>query len=128
MGKIAGKKILIIDNDEFLAKLFQFRLEAAGFWAATVSAPSEVDKTIASMAPDLVIIDLMFQGADAYEIIRHLADKKHGGRTAVIALSRFREEGCDARVMGLGARACLVTTECTPLQLVNHVKDVLHKL
>lgn len=128
MGKIAGKKILIIDNDEFLAKLFQFKLEAAGFWAATVSAPGEIDKQLAAMSPDLVVIDLMFQGADAYEIIGRLADKKRGGQTAVIALSRFREEGCDARVMGLGARACLITTECTPLQLVNHVKDVLHKL
>ena len=117
--------VLVIDGDEFLANLFRFKLEAAGFHASTACSPTQIEQAIGSLKPDLAIVDLMLLDPEPLALIKKLADARHNGKPAIIAMSRVRDEGCDKRVAEAGAELCLVTTSCTPAELVTAVKKLL---
>ncbi len=117
--------VLVIDGDEFLANLFRFKLEAAGFHASTACSPTQIWQAVGTLKPDLVIVDLMLLDPDPYSLIKKLTGGKRDGKPTVIAMSRVRDEGCDQRVAEAGAALCLVTTTCTPAELVLSVKKLL---
>ncbi|MEJ2118763.1 MAG: response regulator, partial [Alphaproteobacteria bacterium] len=52
-------KILVVEDEEPLALLLQYNLEAEGFHVSVVSRGDEAELAIRENAPDLIILDWM---------------------------------------------------------------------
>lgn len=63
----AMAKILIVDDDISLAKLFQFNLNKAGFDCSIAVSAEEGVKLAQILTPDLIISDIMMPGIDGFE-------------------------------------------------------------
>ncbi|QQS35197.1 MAG: response regulator [Ignavibacteriales bacterium] len=68
----AMAKILIVDDDVSLAKLFQFNLNKAGFDCSIAISAEEGFKMAHMISPDLIISDIMMPGVDGYEFRKML--------------------------------------------------------
>ncbi len=57
--------ILVVDDDEDFRAQLTLQLEAAGFAVVAVAGETEAEATIATLRPDLAIVDLMMEHVDS---------------------------------------------------------------
>jgi sigma-B regulation protein RsbU (phosphoserine phosphatase) len=63
----AKSKILLVDDDETLSKLFKYNLEREGFECVTAPEAETGLKLAKSMQPDIIISDIMMPQIDGFE-------------------------------------------------------------
>lgn len=73
---MAGKKILIIDDDEKMNGLLRNYLSGFGYDVKTCNHPADGLQKIRSFIPDLIILDIMLPGMDGFAVIREIR-KEH---------------------------------------------------
>lgn len=65
-------RILFVDDDPTITKLFKYNLENAGFDCSAVNSVAEALKVSKHYHPDIIISDIMMPGIDGYEFRKRL--------------------------------------------------------
>ena len=68
--------ILIVEDEEALALLLRYNLEAEGYEVETVARGDEADLLLKEHSPDLVILDWMLPGLSGIELCRRLRARR----------------------------------------------------
>lgn len=99
------KKILIIDDDNDLQSLLRKRLESQGFDCASAMSVEEGLQDLKSVRPDLVILDLGFQGANGTVFLKHAKSWLPPGSKIppIIVLSCYSDKEIVDYTLDLGA-------------------------
>jgi DNA-binding response OmpR family regulator len=107
--KPAQASVLVVEDDEFTARLLQFLLEREQYEVILVNDSQGALTYIASHAPtSIVLMDVMLPYVNGFEVLRQLRDHPAWGRTRVIMLSA-KSEGSDiARALDAGADDYLI--------------------
>jgi DNA-binding response OmpR family regulator len=120
---MSGQTILLVDDEPHIVELAQMYLEKEGF--AVHSAPDGERglQMIATVRPDLVVLDLMLPRVDGWEICRRVRAESD----LPIIMLTARDDAVDKIVgLELGADAYL-TKPFNPRELVAWVKAVLRR-
>lgn len=80
-------KILVIDDDVDILTLVKMTLTMHGYNVAILSKWEGIDNTIATYAPDLIVLDVSLGGADGREICRRIKSDKNTQHIPVILFS-----------------------------------------
>jgi len=91
--------ILIVEDEEALALLLRYNLEAEGYEVETVARGDEADLLLKEHSPDLVILDWMLPGLSGIELCRRLRARPETKQLPIIMLTARGEEA--DRVVGL---------------------------
>lgn len=84
-------KILIVEDDTELCRLFSHVLEKNGYHTRMVSNGQEALDALAEEYVDLIISDIMMPVMDGYELVRSLRKKeRHDARADDYGARRFR--------------------------------------
>lgn len=120
-------KILIAEDDEFLANAYRVKLTKVGYEVKNVKNGNEALEAIASFPPDLIILDLMMPEMDGFEfLLRRKNDPKLLGIPCIVA-SNLGQSDDIVRAMKLGASDYMVKTELTMKDLVEKIANILNK-
>src|SRR5215468_7764047 len=95
--------ILIVEDEEALALLLRYNLEAEGYGVETVPRGDEADLLLKEHSPDLVILDWMLPGLSGIELCRRLRARPETKQLPIIMLTARGEES--ERVRALLRRA-----------------------
>lgn len=120
-------KILIIEDDRFLLKLYSDKLRREGFDVVGSVAGEEGSSKVFSEKPDLVILDLVLPQKSGFEILSEMKLNPETKKIPVIILTNLGQESDIKRGLELGAEAYLVKTEFSINQLGELVKEYLAK-
>ena len=63
-------RILIVEDEEPLALLLRYNLEAEGYEVQTVDRGDDADTRLREQTPDLVVLDWMLPGLSGIELCR----------------------------------------------------------
>ena len=119
----AGGHILVVEDEEKLARLLADYLIAAGFRADCLGDGREVVPWIEANTPDLIILDIMLPGRDGLEICREV---RAFSRVPII-MATARVEEID-RLLGLELGADdYICKPYSPREVVARVKAVLRR-
>lgn len=118
-------KILIIEDDKFLLKLYSDKLRRAGFLILEATTGEEGMNKILSEDPDLIILDLVLPGKNGFEVLSELKLSRATKNIPVIILSNLGQESDIERGMKLGAEDYVVKTEFSTNQLPEYIKEKL---
>jgi DNA-binding response OmpR family regulator len=119
------KKILLIEDDVFLAEVLVARLKAAGFEVDTSGNGKDGFNKIQKDHPDLVLLDIILPEMNGYQILEaKLADATIKD-IPVIIVSNSGQPVEIKRAMSLGVRSYLIKADIDPDEAVNKVKEVL---
>lgn len=119
-----GKKILVVDDEERMARFIRLNLEYDGFVVIEAYNGMKAMDALRSEMPDLVILDVMLPDVDGFEVLRMIREVS---TIPVIMLTAKGEE--DDRVKGLELGADdYVTKPFSPRELVSRVKAVLRRI
>lgn len=118
------KKILVVEDDAELVELLCFNLKKAGFSVGTASDGIEALKKARSLAPDLILLDLMLPELDGFAVCETLRRDPALADVPVIVLTALSSQL--ARLTGLDSGANdYITKPFSPKHLLSRVRALL---
>jgi two-component system, OmpR family, response regulator len=87
------KTILIVDDDIDYLFQMQLKVQQFGFNTITAESQAEAEKIIATVKPDLAILDLMMETDDSGFILSYKIKKKYPDVPIIIATAVTAETG-----------------------------------
>lgn len=124
---MAGKRLLLVEDDRSLAELIGFHFERAGFDVTRTGDGEEALILAEEVKPDLVLLDWMIEGISGIEVCRRLRRRPTTAQLPILMLTARGEE--DDRVRGLETGADdYITKPFSPKELVARAGAVLRRV
>ncbi len=120
-----GKKVLLAEDDKFLAVAVGERLAREGLRVIRAGTGRETISLIRSERPDLVLLDLIMPGQSGFAVLENLRADPDLQATPVIVLSNLGQESDIAKARQLGAIDYLVKSDVQLKEVVARVKNFL---
>ena len=118
--------VLIVEDEEALALLLRYNLEAEGYEVETVARGDEADVLLRERPPDLVILDWMLPGLSGIELCRRLRARPETKLLPIIMLTARGEESERVRGLATGADDYVVKPFSVP-ELSARVRALLRR-
>ena len=118
--------ILIVEDEEALALLLRYNLEAEGYEVETVARGDEADLLLKEHSPDIVILDWMLPGLSGIELCRRLRARPETKQLPIIMLTARGEESERVRGLATGADDYIVKPFSVP-ELVARIRALLRR-
>lgn len=125
---MAKAKILLIEDDPNLVRMYEKKFTADGYEVATAYEGWEGLKKTVSEKPDLVLLDILLPGLDGIAVFKKMRSQTETFNTPVILLTNVGEEDAIYECFKLGAVDYLVKARYTPEQVVGKVEEFLKEL
>ncbi len=120
---IRNKTILVVDDEERMARFIRLNLEHDGFQVVEAHKGMEAISQLRDKMPDAILLDVMMPDIDGFEVLQLIRENSN---VPVIMLTAKGEE--DDRVKGLELGADdYVTKPFSPRELVSRVRAVLRR-
>ncbi len=121
---MAGKRILVVDDDVKTTELVKLYLKRDGYRVLTAYDGVEAIRLAKESHPDLVVLDLMLPGLDGFEVFRVL---RSDSDVPVIMLTARTTEQDRLAGLDLGADDYVIKP-FSPKELAARVRAVLRRL
>lgn len=95
--------ILIVEDEQDLAVMLRYNLEAEGFSVLTAMSGDEAATLMRETTPDLILLDWMLPGLSGIELCRRWRAREETAQVPIIMLTARGEE--DERIRGLATGA-----------------------
>jgi DNA-binding response OmpR family regulator len=118
-------KILIVEDDKFLIKLYSNKLRREGFEVTEAISGEEAMNKIFGEKPNLILLDLVLPQKSGFEILSDIKLNPETKDIPVIILTNLGQESDVKRGLALGAVAYLVKTDFSINKLPEIVKEYL---
>lgn len=119
------KKILLIEDEVFIADLYARQLIKAGFEVKTVDDGTAGLQTLNSEKFDLLLLDIMLPGINGLEILKQWKTKNPTSTMPVLLLTNLGQDSVIKEGFQLGAQGYLIKSAYTPDQVLAEVKKAL---
>ncbi|MGC2603334.1 MAG: phosphate regulon transcriptional regulator PhoB [Rhodomicrobium sp.] len=120
-------KVLVVEDEEPLATLLQYNLEAEGFRVAIAIRGDEAEMAVSEDPPDLIILDWMLPGLSGIELCRRLRAGKVSRSIPILMLTARGGEQDRVRGLTTGADDYVVKPFSVP-ELMARVKAILRRV
>lgn len=120
------KKVLIVEDDEFLRSLNAKKLEDEGYAVAvSMDGPSAIESIPREM-PNLVFLDLLLPGGkDGFDVLTAIKADPKTKDIPVVVFSNLGQKEDIEKARGLGAVDFLVKANFTLDDVVAKIKEIL---
>ena len=119
-------KVLVVEDEEPLALLLRYNLEAEGFRVTVATRGDEAEMSISEDTPDLIILDWMLPGLSGLELCRRIRSDRASREVPVLMLTARGEEGDRVRGLTTGADDYVVKPFSLP-ELMARVRAILRR-
>jgi DNA-binding response OmpR family regulator len=120
-------KILLIEDDQFLAKMYFTKLSLANYEVITADNGERGLFKAQTEKPDLILLDIMLPGIDGWEVLQKIKADKTSAMIPVILLTNLGQQEEIERGLHLGASDYLIKAHFTPKEILKKIADILNK-
>ena len=121
------KKVLVVDDDQYIRDLYQDILKEAQFDVTTAVDGQEALLKAQEGGYDLILLDAMMPKVDGLGVLKGLKEnppKKANG--PIVLLTNLAHDAVVTQALQEGAKTYLVKSEMNPEQFLENVKKFLH--
>jgi CheY-like chemotaxis protein len=120
------KKILIAEDDKFLANAYRLKLTKAGYEVVVAVDGKEALGTLAGFEPDLILLDLVMPKMDGFAVLEQLRKNPAWANIPIIVASNLGQMEDIERAKKLGATDYVLKSDMSMAKFVDKIKSVLH--
>lgn len=123
-----GKKILIVEDDQFLRDFYQELLASEGYVVEGAADGEEGLTKISQGGWDLILLDIMLPKKDGLQILKDLKVKSPSGSLGLIViLTNLGHDAVINQAFSLGASGYLIKSAMNPDEVLKEVNNFLNK-
>ena len=119
------KKILIIEDDEHVSKVYEMKFLKEGYSTVLVANGEQAVEKVTSEKPNLIILDLMVPRKDGFAILEEIKKNPSTASIPVLVLSNLGGKDDQKRALGLGANDYMVKVENSMQEVIERAKKFL---
>ena len=119
------KKILVIDDEEAVLKMYKEKLDSEGFETLTASDGTAGLELIRTKKPDLVLLDIIMPKYNGLDVLKDIKADGQIKTTPVYLLTNLPEDSSEDKAKALGAAGYFVKAHFEPQTLVDEIKKKL---
>lgn len=120
-------KVLIIEDDPFLVKIFKTGMEKENLEVITASQGEEGLNKVRRNKPDIVVLDLIIPEKTGFEVLKELKSDDKLKNIPIIVLSNLGQDVDIERIKEAGADEYFVKNEIKIKQLNEKIKFYLNR-
>lgn len=119
------KKILLVEDDDNMASVYETRLQAEGF--QTHRAPNGEDALAVAQQyrPDLILLDVMMPKVSGFDVLDILRNTPDTANMKIVMLTALSQESDKQRAQALGVDEYLVKSQVVIADVVDRIKHIL---
>ena len=125
MKKQIHKRILIIDDDPFIRKIYSERLSADGFDVDKAENGVTGLSKIESGNYDLVLLDIVMSDMTGVDVLKKIKSNDKLTNLVVVVLSALGQEDDITEALKAGADEYIVKDKTTPRELVTILRKLI---
>ncbi len=119
------EKILVVEDDQFLASLLKNRLQKEGFDVLLAKDGEEALDILESTQPELVLLDIILPKKSGFEVMEEVRENPKLEKLAVVIISNLGQPEDMIRGQQLGAIEYFIKAK-TPLdELIKKIKEIV---
>lgn len=119
------KKILIVEDDQFLLEMYSVKLRNAGFQVEVAKDGEQALDKALEFKPDLILLDIVLPKMDGFEVLKRIKENPELRATRVIALTNLGQQGEVEKGTSLGADDYFIKAHFTPSEVAYRVGNFL---
>ena len=128
MEEAHSKKILLVDDDNFLLDMYSMKFSKAGYQVTVANGPEQALSKLKDVyVPDILIFDLIMPKMGGIELFKKLKQEGLVENTVNIILSNQGKASDIEEVRDLGIHGYIVKALHTPSEVVEKVNEVYIK-
>lgn len=127
MNKLIDKKILLIEDDEFLSEMLVKKFSSQGFNISLLKSAIDALEFIKNEKVNLILLDIILPGMDGFEFLKIIKENNKTKNIPVIVLSNLGQDEEIKRAKELGAEDYMVKAHFFLKEIVDKVEKVFAK-
>jgi DNA-binding response OmpR family regulator len=120
------KTILLVEDDDNLAGVYETRLQAEGFKTKRVSNGENALSTAIAVRPDLILLDVMMPKVSGFDVLDILRNTPETANMKIIMLTALSQESDKQRAESLGVDDYLIKSQVVIADVVDTIKKHLN--
>lgn len=120
-----GTKILIIEDDEFMASILSKELEGVGAAVTHADSAEKGLEALAKNTPELLILDILLPGMTGLEALAKIRGDAKTKNLPIVVASNFASDAQIKEAQRLGVQSYLIKSATTPPEIIAEVEKVL---
>ena len=120
-------KILVAEDDKFLANAYRIKLVREGYDVKICYDGEEVFRSLENYTPDLIILDLIMPRMDGFLVLEYLKKTEKWENIPVIVVSNLGQSEDIVRATKLGAEDYMIKTDLSMKNLAEKVGAIVRK-
>lgn len=116
-------KILIAEDDKFLANAYRVKLKKAGFDIKLASDGVEALAALDSFKPDLVLLDLVMPKKDGFAVLSEIRNNSEHANLPVIVATNLGQKEDTEKAKKLGATDYIVKSDLSMKDIIEKIKS-----
>jgi DNA-binding response OmpR family regulator len=116
-------KILLIEDDSLIIKIYSTRLKADGFDVISADNGEDGIAIAQKEMPDFILLDVMMPKMDGFKVLETLRAKDELKSIPIVVYSNLAQESEIQKAIDLGATEFIVKANISPTELVNKIKS-----
>ncbi len=116
-------KILLIEDDTLIVKIYSTRLKADGFTVVSADNGEDGLAVAEKEQPDFILLDVMMPKMDGFHVLETLRSKPELKSVPIIVYSNLAQESEMQKAIQMGATEFIVKANISPTELVNKIKS-----
>jgi len=123
----AKGKILIIEDDRYISKMYQLKLSLEGYTVVVAENGKQGVDKVKEFMPDIILLDILMPELDGFEVLKIVKDDAETKKIPVLIMSNLGQEDHIQKGMSLGAIGYIVKSQYTPSKVVEKIKETIAK-
>jgi len=119
-----NKKILIVEDDNFVAEVYFAKLTEMGYVAILAQNGEEGIAALKKDKIDMILLDILMPIMSGMEMLEEIKKNKEWEKIPVILLTNVGEKESIQKVRELGVKNYLIKSHFTPAEVVEKIESV----
>ena len=120
-----NKKVLIVEDDPFIADVYVLKLESEGYNVETAEDGLKGLEALKKKRFDVVLLDILMPNMDGFKVLEQIKKNPSMRQVPVIILTNLSQKKDIQKGIELGASDYIIKTKFTPTEVVKTISKVL---